>query len=116
MAEDSAPIRELLRYLLEGEGYKVWLATDGRQAVEKARAQKLDLIMMDVMMCGMDGFEACRELKKYAGTNSIPVFLVSARGQKTEREQGLNAGAAAYIVKPFEPELLLKLVRQTLGS
>ena len=114
VVEDNESIRILIKFLLEREGYFVVAADDGDEALLKADRDHPDLIMMDVMMKGTSGYEVCRALKKNPRTRPIPVVLVSAKGQKKEQEEGFSAGAAAYVVKPFDPEEILRLVREIL--
>ncbi len=116
IAEDNAAIRQMLNFLLTREGYEVEMAIHGKDALEKATLKQPDLILMDVMMFGVDGYQVCRTLKSDAKTSQIPVVLVSARGQKSEQEEGLAAGASAYIVKPFDPENLMGVVAGILKS
>lgn len=116
VVEDNTAIRELLRFLLQKEGYEVETAIDGSGVVERVREQPVAMILMDVMMRGEDGFQICRRLKAGEDTRHIPVMLLSARGQKTEREEGLRAGASAYLVKPFEPEVLMASVRDLVNA
>jgi len=114
VAEDERDIRELIGFTLGLADYKVLLAEDGVEAVEKASVQKPDLILLDVRMPRMSGYEACRRLKEDPETRDIPVVFLSAKGQEKEIEEGLDSGATAYIVKPFAPDQLLDQVRDVL--
>jgi CheY-like chemotaxis protein len=111
VVEDNEAIRVLIKFLLERDGHHVETASGGEEALQRAAERRPDLILMDVMMKGTGGYEVCRILKKEEATRSIPVILVSAKGQKKEQEEGFGAGAAAYVVKPFDPEEILSLVR-----
>jgi DNA-binding response OmpR family regulator len=114
VAEDERDIRELIGFTLRYAGFEVELATNGAEAVEKAAAAQPDLIMLDVRMPRMTGYEACRQLKEDATTAEIPVVFLSAKGQEVEIEQGLASGALEYIVKPFAPDELASQVKDIL--
>jgi DNA-binding response OmpR family regulator len=116
VAEDERDIRELIGFTLGLADYKVLLAEDGTEAVEKASVQKPDLVLLDVRMPRMSGYEACRRLKEDPETRDIPVVFLSAKGQEKEIEEGLDSGAMAYIVKPFAPDQLLNEVRDVLSQ
>jgi len=114
VAEDERDIRELIGFSLGLADYEVVLARDGMEAVEEAAAEKPDLILLDVRMPRMSGYEACRRLKKNPATSEIPVVFLSAKGQEKEIEEGLDSGALDYIVKPFAPDQLVAQVRDIL--
>jgi DNA-binding response OmpR family regulator len=114
VAEDERDIRELIGFTLRYAGFEVELATNGAEAVEKAAAAQPDLIMLDVRMPKMTGYEACRQLKDDPTTAEIPVVFLSAKGQEVEIEQGLASGALEYIVKPFAPDELASQVKDIL--
>ncbi len=107
VAEDEKDIRDLLVFILELAGHQVVAVSDGQQAVEAVRREGPDLVILDVRMPRMDGYDACRILKQDPETAHIPVIFLSARGQDSEVQTGLEAGAEKYIVKPFSPEELL---------
>jgi DNA-binding response OmpR family regulator len=111
VAEDERDIRELIGFSLGLADYEVVLARDGVEAVEEAAEQKPDLILLDVRMPRMSGYEACRRLKENPATSEIPVVFLSAKGQEKEIEEGLDSGALDYIVKPFAPDQLVDQVR-----
>lgn len=108
VAEDEKDIRELLVFILELAGHQVVAVEDGQQAVEAALREQPDLIILDVRMPNMDGYDACRAIKQNQRTAHIPVVFLSARGQDSEVKEGLEAGAEKYILKPFSPEELLR--------
>lgn len=112
IAEDEADIRDLVMFTLQFEGYEVLTAVNGQEAVDKAPEFKPDLILMDVRMPRMTGYEACKVLKKQDATKDIPVVFLSAKGQDVEVKQGIEAGAVDYILKPFSPDLLLHRLKQ----
>ncbi len=115
IAEDERDIRELIEFTLTAyAGHQVFKAANGAEAVELAPQVMPDLIMMDVRMPRMTGYEACRELKKIDGVKDIPVVFLSAKGQESEIEDGLDAGAYDYILKPFAPDQLASRVGEIL--
>ncbi|HFD40489.1 MAG TPA: response regulator [Anaerolineae bacterium] len=114
VAEDERDIRQLIAFSLEFLGYKVVQASNGAEAVEKAPVEQPDLIMLDVRMPKLNGYEACRKLKSQEATKDIPVVFLSARGQETEIKHGLELGAEEYILKPFAPDVLQKRVTSIL--
>ncbi|RLD00575.1 MAG: two-component system response regulator [Chloroflexi bacterium] len=114
VAEDERDIRELIGFTLRFAGFDVVLAANGIEAIEKAPQEQPDLIILDVRMPKMTGYEACRHLKDNPATDAIPIVFLSAKGQETEIEQGLASGAEEYIVKPFAPDDLTNQVREIL--
>ncbi len=115
IAEDERDIRELITFTLEFGGFQVIAAANGQEAVELARQHHPDLIILDVRMPKMTGYEACRVLKSQEETRNIPVVFLSAKGQEAEIRQGMEAGADAYILKPFAPDELLQQVQAILS-
>lgn len=110
VVDDSNEIRSVLGAQLRKQGYKVDTARDGAEGSEKAAEFKPDLIIMDIMMPRMDGFQACRAIRANAGTKHIPIILLSALGGEDDILQGIEAGANDYLVKPFRaPELSAKI-------
>ena len=116
VAGDERDIRELIAFTLRFAGFDVELALNGAEAVDKALAGRPDLILMDVRMPKMTGYEACRELKKTPEVQMIPVVFLSAKGQESEISEGLNVGADDYILKPFAPDELIEQVKQILSK
>jgi CheY-like chemotaxis protein len=114
VAEDERDIRELIAFTLRFAGFEVELASNGAEAVEKVAAAKPDLILMDVRMPRMTGYQACEALKKDPRTRDIPVIFLSAKGQESEIQAGLEAGALDYILKPFAPDDLTTQVKRIL--
>jgi len=115
IAEDERDIRELVAFSLRGlSGFEVVQAVNGVDAVERATAELPDLILMDVRMPRMTGYEACKKLKLNDATKDIPVIFLSAKGQESEIEKGLSVGAEEYILKPFAPDELVNHVRGVL--
>jgi len=110
VAEDEPDIRGLIKFSLEFIGLRVIEASNGRDAVSLAAAEKPDLIMLDVRMPKLSGYEACEQIKEQESTRGIPVVFLSARGQEAEIKRGLELGAVEYILKPFAPDQLQKRV------
>ena len=110
--EDETPMRTALRDVLEAEGYRVLDAADGEGGLARALEEKPDLILLDIMMPKLDGYEVCAELRRLA--NPVPVLMLTAKGQVEDRVTGLDAGADDYLVKPFSTEELLARVRALL--
>jgi DNA-binding response OmpR family regulator len=110
--EDESPMRTALADLLVSEGYRALTAADGASGLERALAEKPDLILLDVMMPKLDGFALCAELRRLA--NVVPVLMLTAKGHIEDRVTGLDAGADDYLVKPFSTDELLARVRALL--
>ncbi len=114
VAEDERDIRELINFTLVYAGHQVTQAANGAEALELAPKVKPDLIMMDVRMPKMTGYEACRQMKQIDEIKNIPVVFLSAKGQDEEVQTGIEAGAVDYILKPFAPEDLARRVSEIL--
>lgn len=114
VAEDERDIRELINFTLTFAGHTLSLATNGEEAVQMAQEIRPDLIMMDVRMPRMTGYEACRAMKRMDDIRHIPVVFLSAKGQDDEIQEGLSAGAIRYILKPFSPDELTQQVNEIL--
>ncbi len=111
VADDDPDLRQLLRLILQRDGYEVIEAADGEQALARAVDSAPSLILLDVMMPGTDGFDTCRKLKSDRRTNAVPVIFISARGDLRSREEGLKLGADDYLNKPVDPKDLMRRVR-----
>ena len=109
--EDEAAQMELLSYNLEKEGYQIVAATDGEEGLLLAEEEKPDLIVLDWMLPSLSGIEVCRQLKRGKHTSEIPVIMLTARGEESDRVRGLDVGADDYIVKPYSVAELLARVR-----
>lgn len=116
IAEDEMNLREVLRFQLTTAGYEVVEAEDGRQAVERAREVMPDLLLLDVMMPHMDGFQVARELRKSFLTRHIPIIMLTAKAAEIDRVLGLELGADDYVTKPFSPRELVLRVKRLLRS
>lgn len=116
IADDNENIREALSYLLEDQGYKLWLAGDGTETLAKAKGIFPDILFLDVMMPGMNGYDVCRAVKDDPELKKTYVIMLTAKGQVAEQERGREAGADEYIVKPFSPMEILAKVKNILGA
>jgi two-component system alkaline phosphatase synthesis response regulator PhoP len=116
VVDDDAFIRRPLEFILRAEGFEPCIAIDGNACLDAVARERPDLIILDVMMPGRDGFELCKTLKSDRAYSHIPIILLSARGQEHDRERGLCLGAADYMTKPYSPSELLRRVREILSS
>ena len=107
VVDDEFRIRQIIRKYAEFEGYEVDEATDGMEAIQICRKKEFDLIIMDVMMPELDGFSACREIRKFRDT---PIIMLSARGEEYDKIHGFELGSDDYVVKPFSPKELMMRV------
>jgi DNA-binding response OmpR family regulator len=112
--DDEAPIRLLCRVNLEAEGMAVLEAADGPSGLEKARSETPDVILLDVMMPGLDGWRVAEELLDDSRTRAIPIVFLTARAELRDRARGLDLGGLDYVTKPFNPVELAPLVRELL--
>ncbi len=107
IVDDETGIREMIKKYALFEGYEVEEASDGMEAIEICKKQSFDLIVMDVMMPELDGFSACREIRKFC---TVPVIMLSARGEEYDKIHGFELGIDDYVVKPFSPkELMMRI-------
>src|SRR2546423_10568970 len=116
VADADPVIVRLLQVNFKLEGYDVETAAHGEEAIQKARDVHPELILLDVMMPGLDGWEVCRRLKEDDGTAGIPVIFLSARAQEEDRKRGLELGVVEYVTKPFDPGDLVGLVARILAA
>ncbi len=114
VVDDEEDILELVRYNLNKDGYKITCALTGEDALKKARAETFDLIILDLMLPGIDGLEVTRKLKDNPKTRSVPVVMLTAKGEESDVVAGLELGADDYITKPFSPRILTARVRAVL--
>ncbi|MGE4286875.1 MAG: response regulator [Phycisphaerae bacterium] len=112
--EDEADVRELLKFNLESRGYDVETCSDGRMALEAARRNHPDLILLDLMLPGVDGFTICKRIKGETDTASIKVIMLTARDDENDIVKGLELGADDYITKPFSPKILMARINTVL--
>ncbi len=114
IVEDEAALVTLLRYNLEGEGFRVAEANDGEQALVLAKEETPDIVLLDWMLPLMSGIEVCRQMRRIPATRDVPIILLTARGEETDKVRGLDSGADDYITKPFSPAELIARIRAVL--
>lgn len=116
IAEDERDIRELIAFTLQFAGHEVITTSNGEEALQAVRTHKPDLVLLDVRMPRLTGYEVCKEIKADSQTKAIPVIFLSAKGQESEIRSGLEAGAEQYLLKPFSPDQLIEQVNKVLSS
>lgn len=116
VVDDSPTDRQYLTDLLAKSGYQVTTAESAEQALDKVKQQRPDLVLMDVVMPGQNGFQATRTLSKDSATKDIPVIICTTKGQETDRVWGMRQGARDYIVKPAREQDLIERIHKVLGS
>jgi twitching motility two-component system response regulator PilH len=114
VVEDSVTQREMITDLLRGSGLDVTVASDGVEALEKIQGSHPDLVVLDIVMPRMNGYEVCRRLKADPKTQHVPIVMCSSKGEEFDRYWGMKQGADAYIAKPFQPTELVGTVKQLL--
>lgn len=115
VVDDEVNITQILEFSIGAEGYEVISAQNGEEAIDKARREQPDLIILDIMMPIIDGYEACRILKANPLTKNIPVVLLTAKGRDIDRRLGYEVGATDYIIKPFSPNKLIDRIHELLS-
>jgi len=115
IAEDERDIRDLITFTLSFAGYEVIAANNGEEAVTLTRQELPDLVLMDVRMPRMTGYEACAAIKADPNLKDIPVIFLSAKGQEAEIQAGLKAGGIEYLLKPFAPDQLTARIKEVLS-
>jgi two-component system, OmpR family, alkaline phosphatase synthesis response regulator PhoP len=114
IVEDEEEIQELIAYNLSREGFRTSVAGSGEDALKKVRSERVDLVLLDLMLPGMDGLDVCKIIKKEEKTSSIPVIMLTAKGEESDIVTGLELGADDYIVKPFSPKVLVARIKTVL--
>jgi len=114
VVDDEKDLVDTLTFRLEANGYEVSAAYDGLQGLDKAKKEKPDLIILDLMLPKMDGYKVCGLLKADSRYSKIPIILFTARAQDSDKKMGEEVGADAYITKPFEPQVLLEKIKTLL--
>jgi twitching motility two-component system response regulator PilH len=114
LVEDQLSHREMIADLLQHRGFHVIFADDGVEALEKFQTQRPDLVILDIVMPRMNGYEVCRQLKNDPKTKDIPILMCSGKGEEFDRFWGLKNGADAYIHKPFKPTEFIDTIQQLL--
>jgi twitching motility two-component system response regulator PilH len=116
VVEDSPAQRAMIADLLKGSGLEVTSASNGVEALEQIKGRQPDLIVLDIVMPEMNGYEVCRRLKADPKTQHLPIVMCSSKGEEFDRYWGMKQGADAYIAKPFQPKELVGTVKQLLRS
>ena len=116
IAEDEPSIVVSLEFLLRGAGYEVTIARDGEEALEEAERVKPDLMLLDVMLPAVNGFEVCRRVRHLPALRHVPILFLSARALENEITEGLALGATAYMTKPFATKELIRTVDELLRT
>jgi twitching motility two-component system response regulator PilH len=114
VVEDSVAQQKMITDLLKGSGLNVTVASDGVDALEKIQGEHPDLVVLDIVMPRMNGYEVCRRLKADPKTQHVPIVMCSSKGEEFDRYWGMKQGADAYIAKPFQPTELIGTVKQLL--
>jgi DNA-binding response OmpR family regulator len=114
IAEDEAHVAKIIQFKLEKNGYEVIHKSNGKEVLASIISDKPDLILLDVMMPGMNGFDVLKEMQKYPDIKDIPTIMVTALGQEADTVKGFDLGVEDYIVKPFRPAELLSRVNRIL--
>ncbi len=112
LVEDESVLLNMVKMRLEANNYEVISAFDGQEGLEKARKERPDLIILDLMLPKLDGYKVCRMLKFDEKYKKIPIIMFTARAQQSDEEMGFEVGADAYITKPFEPQMLLAKIKE----
>ena len=116
VVDDEIYIVHILDFSLGMEGYEVITALDGEQALERMKAERPDLVVLDIMMPKLDGYEVCKAIKSNPTTKQTPVILLSAKGRNVDQKLGFDVCADDYITKPFSPRKLVERINQLLGQ
>lgn len=116
VVDDEPNILKLVSFILKGRGYGVIEASLGQEGITKAKAEKPDFIILDVMMPKMDGFETAKKLKADPATRDIPILMLSSKAQFEDKMKGIDSGAMDYLTKPFEKDELLQKIDEFLES
>jgi twitching motility two-component system response regulator PilG len=116
IVEDEESLLKLESILLSAKGYKVTGVMDGIKALEEISAEKPDLVLLDIMLPSLDGFEVCRRIKENPESSAIPVVILTARKDSKDRAHGLEAGADAYITKPFKSAQVMEIIESLLNK
>ncbi len=116
LIEDEPVIRELVRTMLGGGGVEVECVKEGAEGIKLARQKKVDLILLDIVLPGMDGISVCRILRSDPSTSRVPIYMLTAKAKATDVDAAKRAGASGYIHKPFKGAELMDLVEQLRGA
>lgn len=112
IVDDSASMRQLVSFALKSAGYEVVAAVHGKDAVEKMKATKMDMVVTDLNMPEMDGIELIRNIRSSAASRFTPIVMLTTESQESKKQEGKQAGASAWLVKPFKPEELVGIIKK----
>ncbi len=115
VVDDEPPIVRLMEFILARQGHEMLVAVNGEQALEKIRAHKPDLVLLDIMMPRIDGYEVARQVRADPETATLPIIMLSAKAQEDDIRKGVDIGVDEYITKPFSPEHLVHVVADQLS-
>jgi CheY-like chemotaxis protein len=116
VVDDEPALLRLMEFVLDRQGYRLVTATNGEEALEQARASRPDVIVLDIMMPKLDGYQVAEALRADAELSGIPIIMLSAKAQEEDIERGVEAGVDRYITKPFSPEELAVIVSEYAGQ
>jgi len=116
VVDDEPRVREMIEFRLRQYGFEVIQAANGREALAVASKEQPDLVLLDVMMPELDGFQVCSRLKQHEATQHIPVVMLTAKAEAKDVTRAFNSGAADYVVKPYDPVVLQQKVVQSLAA
>ncbi len=116
IADDEQDIKDIIQMYLESQGYEIETAYDGLDAVDRVQSWNPDVVLLDIMMPLMDGISVCRKIKSDPATKDIAVIMISAASKREKEGEAYQAGADAYVLKPFEPADLVKKIEQSLTT
>lgn len=116
VVDDDPNALRLIGYTLEQEGYQVVSAGDGLEGVNKAQDERPDLVVLDVMLPGLDGYEVCRQLRQQPETAALPILMLSAKARQDDKDVGLKMGADDYLAKPADPSAIVDRVKALLDQ
>ena len=116
VVEDDPSAQRLISYTLEREGYQVIIASNGMEGLKKARGEEPELLVLDVMLPGLDGFELCHRLRGDPQTAALPILMLSAKAQETDISTGMRVGADDYLTKPADPSEIVRRVAKLLSK
>ena len=114
-ADDSSSVRQMVSFTLKQAGYDVVEACDGQDALDKAKANKVNMVITDLNMPNMNGIELIKSLRAEAAYKFIPIIMLTTESQASKKQEGKSAGATGWIIKPFKPDQLLGVVKKVLG-
>lgn len=116
VADDEPFVLRSLEFILKKEGYRVVTAVDGQEALDKAKAERPDLCLLDIQMPRMDGNQVCRHLREDPERKNTYIVMITAKGQEADRQNSLDSGANEYFTKPFSPRKVITRVKEILGE